>query len=130
VSQYATRAELAIYGPGTRTLADVPTADQDAHLVAASEEADEYLRRQYELPLSSWGKSLSKAVCWMATYSIMKNIGFNPEGEDRIYVQDYDKAIAYLEKVRDGQADIGGVDVTPQTDEGAPSVLSDENRGW
>jgi phage gp36-like protein len=130
VSQYATRAQLAIYGLPARLLTQLSVEDQDAQLEAASAEADDYLRRQYDLPLSSWGVSLSKHVCAIASFNIMAVLGYNPEGEDTIFGRRADLAYKFLNDVSAGRADIGGVDETAAEDEGGPSVWCDEPRGW
>ncbi len=130
MASYATRSQLAIYGLPARVLAQVSTSDQDAQLEAASAEADDYLRRQYQLPITSWSVSLSKHVVAIAAYNIMTVLGFNPEGEDNNFKSRAQMAYEYLRDVRAGRADIGAGDTTPDYDEAAPEVYCDELRGW
>ncbi len=68
-------------------------------LVSASSLADDYLGRRYDLPLKHWTFDLKQAVCYIAAYTLLKRKGFNPEQYDANWVNDYNKALAWLDDV-------------------------------
>ena len=66
---------------------DVPDSIIESHLDAASAQADVWLGLGgYVTPLSAFGKDLTRAVCEIATFSVLKgHIGFSPDsGSDKM----------------------------------------------
>lgn len=93
--------------------------------------ADDYLSSAYDLPLTSWGIGLRRRVCVIAAYDLLRVRGFNPEGSDALVVDAYHEALAWLEKVAKGQLLAAeSSDQTPTVTENAPTVDSDDVRGW
>lgn len=68
-------------------------------LVSASSLADDYLARRYCLPLKHWSFDLKQAVCYIASYILLKRKGFNPEQYDANWVNDYNRAVIWLDDV-------------------------------
>ncbi len=112
MSQYATIANLFENGmPGTAR-ATLTDAALTAGLVAASSEADSYLRGRYSYPLLGWGEQLTMYVCWVAAYLILSGgRGFNPAaGGDGNIRERYDDAREWFAGV---QAKRIHPDITP-----------------
>jgi phage gp36-like protein len=112
MSQYATIAQLFQFGmPGTAR-ATLTDTDLNAGLVAASAEADGYLRGRYAYPLLAYGEQLPMYVCWLAAYLILSGArGYNPAaGADSNLRDRYDDARGWFEGV---QAKRIHPDITP-----------------
>lgn len=87
------------------TLDDASDEDVTRAITRASREADSYLQGVFDLPLTSWGEDLRGHVASMATWFVMKKIGFNPEDEDAQTIrQAYKDATDWLRDVRAGKA--------------------------
>lgn len=71
MSQYATISDLRRYGMPETAYPNIVDDDLNAGLVAASAEADGYLRGRYKFPLLAYGSQLPMYVCWIATYLIL-----------------------------------------------------------
>lgn len=129
---YATRAELASLGLPASALSSVVAADQDAHLLAASERADGYLRTRYTLPLvEPIPSDLKDAVVGIACYTLMMRRGYNPEsGADAAIRVRYEDAIAWLQRVGDGRISPSIIDTTPAVSEAGVFVHTSAKRGW
>ena len=127
---YATRAELAVHGIGTKFLAGVSTPDQDAALVAASRAADMYLRSRYAVPIAAWQEDLTRLVCHIAAwdlYSTRRVAGDEDDGIERRSRA----AVVMLRDVSEGKAHLAGI--TESASESWPQTIgavSDESRGW
>jgi len=128
---YATRADLAIHGLPSAVLAQVATASQDAVLDAASDEADSYLRKRYGTPLSTYGVSLTRHVCAIASYDLAYVLGVSPEDVERLEGRANiarkwlrDCALGMVEPVDASD------DATPSVAEGAPLVSSADIVDW
>lgn len=132
MSQYATRDDLARGGLRAAALSGVSTADQDAALVAASGEADGYLAKRYLMPLVAWGDDLRRRVVHIATFDLLATRGYAPaSGVDPLVAKRYDDAILWLRDAARGLVEPQGiVDSTPEIDEAAPLVSSDDAAGW
>lgn len=120
---YATIAQLVLNGMSQQAL-NAPSisssAVQDAHLLAASETVDSYLRQQFQLPLKQWGSDIVRYTCWIAAYSLVCMRGFNPQSEaDGIYETNYNKAISWLKDVAKALA---SPDITDSSTSAAPGV--------
>lgn len=100
---YADRTDLPRHGLNARLLEEVPTADQDEALQTASEEADDYLRDRFSLPLTTWSRSLRKHVCALAAYELQVVRGYNVDSSDKELRRRYDDAIAWLKNCSLGQ---------------------------
>lgn len=93
-------------------------SDEDilAQLNRASREADSYLTGQVDgpgrfiLPLKQWGEDLRAAVADIATYRIMRRVGFNPDGNSASLLREaYDDAQRWLRDVQSGVATPTGI---------------------
>jgi phage gp36-like protein len=137
VSQYATKTDLEQLALPSRALEDSVDADLTAALVAASSEADSYLEARYTLPLLTWPAVLRLMVAKIAAYHIQAGKGFQPDADperpDPI-VKGYEDAIAWLEKIHDGEASLPSAETTETSSStsagGAPDADSDEPRGF
>lgn len=130
MSAYLTRADLARYVP-EKALAALPTADQDAAIAAASDEADGYLAARYTLPLAHTGADLKLHVASIALWHLLGRRNHNPANPagDAFRLR-YLDAIAWLEKVRDGKViPARVVDSTPDRHP-RPEVITSPRRGW
>lgn len=99
---YATMSDFALYGLPSGVGAGSSTIT--AHLLAASRFIDEYIAPRVTLPLTSWTSRLTQLTCQIAAYTVLTVIGFNPESpNDKAVESTYDKAVKYLEGIREGQ---------------------------
>jgi phage gp36-like protein len=121
--QYATIAQLIQNGMSQQALSSPSissAAVQDAALFAASQEIDNALRDQYQLPLTQWGNDIVKYTCWIAAYSLICIRGFNPNNEaDAVYEKNDDKARKWLSLVAQGRF---SPDITDSSPNAAPGV--------
>lgn len=115
---YADRADLPRHGLDARALDRIPLADQDESLQTASEEADDYLRERFPLPLTAWSRSLRKHVCAMAAYELQCVRGYNIDSSDKLLRQRYEDAIGWLKRCTLGQ-------LTPQGALGTVTAADD-----
>jgi phage gp36-like protein len=107
---YATRADLtSTVAAAALTHPSTGPTQQDAKLLAASEEIDGYLRDQYQLPLTSWGSDVVQRTCDIAAYRLVCLRGFNPDA-DGLYLTNYEKALAWLKLVAEGKVSPDVVD--------------------
>lgn len=121
--QYATIAQLISNGMSQQALnaPSISSTDvQNAQLLSASQEIDNALRDQYQLPLQQWGTDIVKYTCWLAAYSLICLRGFNPNDEaDSFYEKNDAKARAWMKLVAEGKY---GPDITDSSANAAPGV--------
>ena len=110
---------------------DLTEDEMSAALVSASSTADGYLGRRYGLPLVSWSFDLRQAVCYMAAYILLKRQGFNPELYDDNWVNDYYKALTWLDDVGNRRLHPILVDNGhPLVPNASTSQMNDDVRNW
>jgi phage gp36-like protein len=115
---------------------DAATAeDIERSLRRASRLADSYLCPPFTYPILQWGEDVRLHVAAIATWLILRKVGFSPDQEDAKSIrQGYDDAIDWLSDVHTGKATpVGLVDSSPGgggggTEEGLPSSLLLTNR--
>jgi phage gp36-like protein len=103
-----------------------------AQIVAASGVVAGYVGKRFTFPLAQWGDDIRSAVAAIATFTLLKLRGFNPENPaDQLVVKAYDDAIAWCRDVAKGLVEPSDIiDATPTEDDAAPLVLSDAIAGW
>jgi phage gp36-like protein len=139
--QYATQADLALYGLTAAALGSFSPTEQDAALTAASSMADGYMGGRFNLPLTSWGQDLRLHVSKMAAWLLMSRRGFKPGVTDaESLYQGYKDAVAWLRDIStgkvtpfEGQGGIADEDGTGGSEEleaeSAPFVVSPNASG-
>lgn len=128
---FATEEDVVRYGLPTDVVRAVDQEKRSAAILAASDEAAGYLNGAYVLPLTAWGRDLTKKVSHIAAAHIMGIKGFDPDGADAAIEKRNDDAISWLKLVAAGRVRPPGiVDSTPETVEAAGYVASDTSRGW
>ena len=132
MATYATPTDLSDLGLPAGAIAAIPAGSVTAALDAASALADDYLAKQFTLPLTSYGKSLTRAVVFIASFDLLCRQGFNPEnGSDNAVKLRYDQAIKWLEMVAAGDIEpVGVVDGTPSASDDTPLMESEPALGW
>lgn len=73
-SQYASIADLFLYGLREEARGDVPDSALTANLISASQMVDGYLVGRYgvgSVPLVSWGTEITMWTAWIAAYLVM-----------------------------------------------------------
>ncbi len=127
-----TDAELLNLGLPGDALTGVAVGVRDQHRLSASDFALSHVKKRHKLPLLSWGSDLRRATADVATLSIMQFRGFDPaskSGEE--IVRRATMAHDWLRDVAKGIVEpVDLVDSTPDTDEEAPLVASDDTAGW
>ncbi len=112
-------------------LTEIATGDQDAALQSASDWLDGYLRKQYALPLTSYGADVTEMVCKRATWSLMRVRGFDPEDPaDKEILLGAKEAKEWAEAVAKGEIEPNVTDSTPSFEEDAPILVGEDFRGW
>jgi len=120
VAAYATQADFASLGLPAKATAGIPSGDIDAALEAASRVVDSYIGSRYDLPLVTFDKSVTMAVCKIAAYELLSRRGFAAGSADSENVQKrYDQAVAWCRDVARGLALPA---VTTTTDQTKPPV--------
>lgn len=129
---YATPDELKTLGLPPDALEELSDADIQAQLDADAGIMDMYLGAQYTLPIGTpYPEALKRINVCLATYHILMRRGFNPEGPDLLYKQNYDGCMQMLEDISKGTLPVPGiVDDTPTVNEGIPQVSTQPLRGW
>lgn len=134
MSQYATIAELYLYGAPSTVFGGLASTVLDDALQAASGRVDSALRTHRansQLPMTVWGADVRQAVCKLATYEVLSVRGLNPAaGSDANIRMRYDDAERWIRGVARGEIHL---DVTPaltSPSQGSAQVLSNTRRGW
>lgn len=134
MSQYATTADLAIFGIGEGGTTGISSADLDRHLQAASATADSYIaQRGYTVPLAAWGDDLRSAVSRIAAWAIVTgDRGIDPENRSHIaLMKNRDDAIAWLRDVAKGTANLNVAVTSPDRKRaGVARVFGNTKIGW
>lgn len=129
---YATTTDLARLGLPAAALTGVSSTVQEAALDAASRLADSYLRARYATPLTSYGVDLTRAVCSIAAWDLLRVRGYDPNrGGDEAVRLGHTDAVKWLRDVSNGVAHLAGL--TESESESWPEaigVVSDDPRGW
>lgn len=126
---YATRDDLTKYGMSRNVLDDIEQELILDNILTASGEADDYLRVAYDLPLASFGRSLTKHVSIMAVYGIAT--GPNREGADEMLRETWEDTIKWFKDIGSGRIRPDTiVDDTPSVEEDGAFVTSQASRGW
>lgn len=127
-----TDVELLRLGLPGAALSAVDSTVRDEHRRAASDFALSHVKKRHTLPLVEWGHDLKVAVVACATLSLMQFRGFDPaskSGEE--IIRRAESATNWLRDVAKGIVEpVDLVDSTPDTDEEAPLVASDDTAGW
>ena len=143
---YATAADLAMLGLPDNVLKKVDAQTIQRHLEIASGTINSYLRSQYKLPIkvdSTTGlypAELVTACVYLASYSVIQFIGYNPNSADSRFEDRYHDMVGnsavsgsrgWLDRVASGAVSLNiEVDQTPGTNEGGPRVNTQPARGW
>ena len=129
---YATPDDLFALGLPEPATEELTTEDVQAQLDADAGIMDVYLASQYTLPLvAPYPDALIRINVCLATYHILCRRGFNPEGPDAMYQENFTMCMDMLEKVSDGRLTIPGIeDGTPNESDGAPQVATFVTRDW
>lgn len=139
---YFTRGELERLAAPPRVLAEVSDSVVSEHIIAASDDVEAAFgspSADYTLPLTSVPESVKRRGAEIATFMILKAIGFVPTGADELLVKAYDDAKKWLDQVAAGKIEPPGVedgdpDPPPVPGSNAPSrgarVYTRVSRGW
>lgn len=112
MAAYATQADFASLGLPSKATAGIASGDLDAALETASRQVDSYIGSRYDLPLVSFDKSVTIAVCSIAAYNLLARRGFAAGAADAENVrQRYEDAIGWCKDVARGLA-LPGVTTT------------------
>lgn len=129
MSQYATTAELYVYGVPSAALVGVASGTVTAALEAASAVADSYIPSRYSPPLTTWGADLSQAVAKIAAWDLLVHArGVSPEDSGIATMKESrDDAIKWLRDVQAGRAQLNQAATTPAVI-AAPRVITNTQR--
>lgn len=142
---YASTADLAMLGLPSDVLNAVDDPTQQRHLEIASGTIDTYLRSQYKLPIQAgedglYPPELVTACVYIASYTIIQFIGYNPNNADSRFESRYHDMIGnpnvsgssgWLDKLASGAVSLAtDADATPTISEGGPMVSTQPERGW
>lgn len=127
-SQYGTQADLQLALPA-RAISD-PAITPDLitkHLQAASAYADSFMRARYTLPIAgqlepvnTFPAELVRNVVAIAAKSLLDFRGWDPQGSDGTFLENWKAAEAWLRMLAKGVVHLdSALDATPATHEGA-----------
>lgn len=129
---YATVSDLKDLGLPADALEDLTDPEILAQLDADAGVMDVYLGSQYTVPiaLSPVPQALVRINVCLAVFHILLRRGFNPEGPDALYKEQFESCMQMLEDISRGKMSIPGVE-DPSTPAGAPLLISTQPmRGW
>lgn len=134
MAAYCTQEELVKLGIFADALRTVDPDDQDAAIVAASDEMDGYLGSQYKLPLVTWGNDVRQMCARLAVHTLISARGFNSSSstDDQI-TQMREIAERWLKRVSDGSLALTVTDSSGQGVgyvAGGAIVQSNRSRGY
>lgn len=134
MSQYASIAELYLYGAPSTAFGSLASTALDDALQAASGRVDSALRTHRantQLPLTTYGADVKQCVCKLATYELLSLRGFNPAaGSDANVRMRYDDAMAWIRGVAKGEIHLDVEPVLTSASQGSAIVSSSTARGW
>lgn len=105
MAAYATAQDFSQLGLPAKALAGVSAGDVDAMLESASRVVDSYIGSRYTLPLVTYDKSVTIAVCKIAAYELLSRRGFAAGAADAEQVEKrYQQALTWCRDVARGLA--------------------------
>lgn len=129
MSQYATTAELYVYGVPSAALVGVAAGTITAALVAASAVADSYIPSRYSPPLTAWGADLTQAVAKIAAWDLLvhaRGVSADDPGVATLK-ESRDDSIKWLRDVQAGRAQLNQAATAPAVI-AAPRVITNTQR--
>ena len=114
MSQYCQPSDITLYAlPATAIPASITNQQQIDACIAASQEADSYMRARYALPLSpnypqggpytTYDPTLVRHTAYIAAFILMSFRGFTPRnGMDEMIRENYYKAVGYPDRPGSG----------------------------
>jgi len=132
---YATLQDLDHQGIASEALGEIDPDRKLKVLASVSRTIDGFLAAQFKLPLIRWGEDVTVVCCQIASFRLLANRGFSPEGVDQMIVKMHDDAMDLL-KIwsRDDGAvpDVldSSANAVEQQPSARPSVTSSPSRGW
>lgn len=134
MSQYATTAELYLYGAPSTAFGGLGADVLTDALQAASGRVDSALRARRantQLPLTTYGADVKMAVCKIAAYEAISVRGYNPAiGADVALRMRYDDAMRWIQGVARGEIHLDAEPALTGPTQGSASVTSNTARGW
>lgn len=142
MARYAEQADLIALGINADAIAGIDPTKVNEALDAASAKVDSYLRAQFTLPLTQFGKDIVEATSIIAAYSILSGRGYNPAaGSDPNLRQRYvdivgepPHRLGWLDLVAKGAVTPDATGSSSGSTEGtpdyAPMPVSSSQRGW
>lgn len=128
---YATPADLTRLAIPEAAISRFSSAEREAALQAASDEADGYLRGRFRLPLVKWADDLRRYVCQIAAWSLIASRGIDPNGiSAEVLKANRDDALRWLRDVADGRTTPSVTGSAPAGFQSSPRVYSRKPRGW
>lgn len=92
---YVVAADLPLF-VRSELLADLPSDMADAYCDYANSRIDDAIGRSEPLPLGTTPMSLKRDGALIVEFEILRIRGFNPEGNDQVIVDEYDRTIKRL----------------------------------
>lgn len=131
---YVTLDELESLGINRKAISGMDDTAKQAAIDAASDEVDRYVGGRLGVPLAEpIPLALKVHVARMAVFNLMSVRGMDPD-QDKLVVDNYNRAIAFLLQVSKGVVTLGPNVAPPLDDptddlEGA-ETFSELDRGW
>lgn len=132
-TQYASQSDLEslTLPAATITTWSATTAEINAALLAASEEADGYLRQRYDLPLTSYDDAMFKqAICDIGAFRLATKKNYTTQNDDTTLIDGYNRAIKWLTKVARGEVSPNLGDSEGDEAGLMADIVSDDQREW
>ena len=134
MSQYASIAELYLYGAPSTAFGGLSSDVLTDALQAASGRVDAALRTRRDntqLPLTTYGADVRQAVCKLAAYECISVRGYNPAaGADVSLRMRYEDAERWIRALAKGEIHLDVVPAQTSASQGSATVISNTARGW
>lgn len=141
---YLTLDEFAVLGGPEDVIAEYAENKRLLYIDAAVAEANEYLSKQYTVPLAdgSVTPAMKLHLARMAFYHLISSSGYSPDSDDKALRYQYEDAMNYFRRIAIGTVLIpggtgsssGGGGGSAATPPGGPTpageLASEEPRGW
>jgi phage gp36-like protein len=104
-------------------------------IASASETIDSYLRSRFALPLTDWGRDITRCCAILSVYDAMIARGLNPAnaGDDQLEAR-YEQQLGWLRDIANNRATPNVTDSSGTPEDGSSAtratVDTNESRGW
>ncbi len=97
--RYAEFEDFLVHGLPMKSIKGEARETIEAYLDYASSRIDDAIDPEVKLPLSVVPVSVKRDCCLIAAYELLRVRGFNPDGSDKLIIDEYKRLLDRLEDV-------------------------------